>query len=152
MAVTQQCGMWYKCKMIKMWIQILAQMASLSNLFTHIHQGHFLSLSPLDIVPCVQIQNMLALILCRLVVEFVLIFLAGVRDRSIYICTHVNLVSPEIIRLTSFLHPFRALLRCPASLRPFRNTFMISVLSSQDPYLLLRCMAVLLTVKISGCS
>lgn len=28
---------------------------------------------------------MLALILCRLVVEFVLIFLAGVRDRSIYI-------------------------------------------------------------------
>lgn len=69
-----------------------------------------------------------------------------------YICTHVNLVSPEIIRLTSFLHPFRALLRCPASLRPFRNTFMISVLSSQDPYLLLRCMAVLLTVKISGCS
>lgn len=69
-----------------------------------------------------------------------------------YICTHVNLVSPEIIRLTSFLHPFRALLRCPASLRPLRNTLMISVLSSQDPYLLLRCMAVLLTVKISGCS
>lgn len=69
-----------------------------------------------------------------------------------YICTHVNLVSPEIICLTSFLHPFRALLRCPASLRPLRNTLMISVLSSQDPYLLLRCMAVLLTVKISGCS
>lgn len=43
----QQCGMWYKCKMIKMWIQILAQMASLFNSCTHANSSgaFFITLS-----------------------------------------------------------------------------------------------------------
>ena len=51
---------------------------------------------------------------------------------------------------TSFLHPLRALFSCPEFFIPSRNTRMISVLSSHEPNLLLRCMEVLLTVKISG--
>lgn len=145
----QQCGMWYKCKMIKMWIQILAQMASLFNSCTHANSSgaFFITLSFGYCTLCLDIEY--ACIDLVQVSGWVCIDFFGRGEGPQYICTHVNLV---IIRLTSFLHPFRALLRCPASLRPFRNTFMISVLSSQDPYLLLRCMAVLLTVKISGCS
>lgn len=148
----QQCGMWYKCKMIKMWIQILAQMASLFNSCTHANSSgaFFITLSFGYCTLCLDIEY--ACIDLVQVSGWVCIDFFGRGEGPQYICTHVNLVCPEIIRLTSFLHPFRALLRCPASLRPFRNTFMISVLSSQDPYLLLRCMAVLLTVKISGCS
>lgn len=148
----QQCGMWYKCKMIKMWIQILAQMASLFNSCTHANSpgAFFITLSFGYCTLCLDIEY--ACIDLVQVSGWVCIDFFGRGEGPQYICTRVNLVSPEIIRLTSFLHPFRALLRCPASLRPFRNTFMISVLSSQDPYLLLRCMAVLLTVKISGCS
>lgn len=84
MAVMQQCGMWYKCKMIKMWIQILAQMASLFNSCTHANSSRafFITLSFGYCTLCLDIEYD-ALILCRLVVEFVLIFLAGVRDRSI---------------------------------------------------------------------